>query len=160
MDVVAIPEANSFFRIIPSSKGLILHPVEKDEAAFKLCRIEDKTAVKGGRLQLNLHDGSNVILKADVEGAAYETLDVLKVSLPKRDALDHLKIEEGAFAIAIGGENIGRYGRIIKIERKSGERRDFLTTIENDHGRSFNTILDYVFVIGREKPLISLPEVS
>ncbi|MEM4733906.1 MAG: S4 domain-containing protein, partial [Candidatus Bathyarchaeia archaeon] len=48
MDVIAIPELDKFFRLLPSHKGLILNPISKEEASFKLFRVEDKTLVKNG----------------------------------------------------------------------------------------------------------------
>jgi small subunit ribosomal protein S4e len=62
MDVVSIPDAKKSYRALPSGKGLLLHPINADEAAFKLCRIEDKTVVKGGNMHLNLHDGSSSLV--------------------------------------------------------------------------------------------------
>ncbi|MEA2090603.1 MAG: S4 domain-containing protein, partial [Thermoproteota archaeon] len=56
MDVISIPDVEKSYRILPSSRGLTLHSIKKNEAAFKLCRIENKSIVKGGNLQLNLHD--------------------------------------------------------------------------------------------------------
>ena len=45
MDVISIPEVNTTFRVVPSYKGLVLHPIDKEETSFKLCRIEDKTCL-------------------------------------------------------------------------------------------------------------------
>ena len=60
MDVIHIPENKRSYRILPSKKGLILHPIEPDETKFKLSRIENKTIIKHSHLQLNLHDGTNI----------------------------------------------------------------------------------------------------
>ena len=77
MEVVEIPEVEKIFRILPSKKGLILHPIPKDEATFKLCRIENKTTVDGGHIQLNLHDGSNILVKV-------ADLSLIHISEPTR----------------------------------------------------------------------------
>lgn len=165
MDVISIPEAGKSYRVLPSRKGLILHPIEKDEASFKLCRIEDKSVVKGGHIQLNLHDGTNVLVrvadpKKTVEDV-YQTLDVLKINLPKREINGHIKLKKDAFVITIGGKNLGRYGRIVEIEEKAGQkRRNFLTVVEDPNGNRFQTILDFLFAVGETKPEISLPEAT
>nr|NIV44618.1 30S ribosomal protein S4e [Candidatus Bathyarchaeota archaeon] len=51
--------------------------------------------------------------------------------------------------------------KITDIEKKRGQkRRRLLATIEDKNGNSFQTILDYVFILGDAEPYISLPEVD
>jgi len=163
MDVVEIPEVEKIFRILPSKKGLMLHPISKDEAAFKLCRIENKTTVNGGHIQLNLHDGSNILIKVadpkNPEEDTYKTLNTLKVSLPDRQILEQFELKTDAPAIITGGKNMGRYGKIVEIEERPGKkRRNLLVTLEDPKGERFQTIMDFVFVVGNNQPCISLPE--
>ena len=63
MDVISMQDANKYYRIMPGHKGLFVSPITKEETSFKLCRIDDKVTVAGG-VQLNLHDGSNLLIKA------------------------------------------------------------------------------------------------
>ena len=163
MDVISIPEMDKSFRVFPSKKGLILHQIDKDEAKFKLCRIENKTTVRNGRIQLNLHDGSNILIEvADPKNPqedVYRTLDTLKISIPERKILEHVKMKKGDFAVITGGKNIGRYGRIVEVEEEKGKkRRNTLVTIADGKGNRYQTVLNFVFAIGEEQPLISLPE--
>lgn len=165
MDVVSIRDIKKSYRVLPSRKGLALHPIEKDEETFKLCRIEDKTATKGGHVQLNLHDGTNMQIPVKdprkQEEDVYQTLDALKLSIPDRELLGHAKLGVGVAAMIIGGKNLGKYGKITAIEKKRGQkRRRLLATIEDKNGNSFQTILDYVFILGDAEPYISLPEVD
>ena len=62
MDVISMPDAGKYYRIMPSDKGLILSPISKEEATFKLVRVENKTTAKKG-VQIALHDGSNLFIK-------------------------------------------------------------------------------------------------
>jgi len=165
MDVVSIPEIKGTYRVLPSRTGLKLHPIEASEADFKLCRIENKTIVKGGHAQLNLHDGTNLLLRVkesqSVEKSAYETLGTLKISIPDREVLEYIKLAEGVYALIISGKNAGRHGKIVGIEeRPEQKRRDLIITIEDKGGAQFQTTLDYTFVVGSTKPEISLPEVE
>jgi len=164
MDVISIPDLNKFFRVIPFHKGLFLNPISKEEASFKLCRVEDKTTVKNG-VQIALHDGSNMLVKVadpkNPQEVTYETFDVLKLSLPEKQVLDRLKTKEGNFAIITGGKNIGKQGRIVEIEKaEAKKRRDALVVIEDEKGNRYQTILDFVFSIGAAQPLISLQEAT
>jgi small subunit ribosomal protein S4e len=91
----------------------------------------------------------------------YETLDTLKISLPDRRIMEHIKIKENVFAMITGGKNIGKYGKIVEIKRaKSERRRNALVVIEDEKGNRYQTILNFVFALGETKPLISIPEVA
>jgi small subunit ribosomal protein S4e len=165
MDVVSIPDLNKFFRVTPFHKGLFLNPISKEEASFKLCKVEDKTTVENGHVQFALHDGSNILAKtADSESPKevnYETFDVLKLGLPEKQVVDRLKTKEGNLAVITGGKNIGKQGRIVEIEKtKAKKRRNGLVVIEDEKGNRYQTILDFVFSIGTTKPLISSTEAT
>ena len=161
MDVVSIPEINVNYRVLPYEKGLILHEISGEEAKYKICRIENKTTVDGGHIQLNLHDGKNIVIRSEEPsnpaGNIYRTLDALKVGLPNQEILEHLKLDIGMMAMIIDGRNIGKHGVIRAIDMREGwKRRRSIVTIEGGEGAIYQTILDYVFVIGDEKPRISL----
>ena len=60
MDVIEIPKSEKVYRVLPDEKGrLILYPIAAENKDFKLCKITDKTTIRGGKTQLNLHDGRN-----------------------------------------------------------------------------------------------------
>ena len=165
MDVISILEAKKAYRVMPSRKGLFLYPISADEIAFKLCRIENKTVVKGGNMHLDLHDGASSMIKVSdsplPEDVVYHTLDVLKLSVPDREILGYTKLIVGAPAIVIGGKNMGKYGKVTTIEKKSEKkRRDLLVTLKDLDGEQFQTILDFVFILGDTEPFISLPEAN
>jgi small subunit ribosomal protein S4e len=165
MDVVTLPDANSSYRVLPSPKGLVLHPIKKEESSFKLCRIENKTTVKNGQVQLNLHDGSSILVRVtdpkNPAEATYRTLDTLKIGLPKREIIDYIKLDKGAQVLLVGGKNMGKCGKIVELEERKGQkRREQLATIEDNKGDRFQTTLYMVFVIGETEPAISLPEVK
>ena len=164
MDVISIVDTKKSYRVLPYEKGLFLHPIDSGEAAFKLYRIENKTVVKSGNVHLDLHDGSSSLIQIsnpqDPKEDIYHTIDVLKLSLPDRELLGHMKLTVGTPAIIIGGKNIGKYGKVVTIEKKlSKKRRDLLVTIKDINGDEFQTILDFVFILGDTKPTISLPKV-
>jgi small subunit ribosomal protein S4e len=165
MDVISIPDAEANYRILSHKKGLILHPIEKDEATFKLCRIENKTIVDHGHVQLNFHDGTNKLIQVadpkNPEEDVYQTLDVIKAAVPSGEITGRIKLAKDATALIIGGKNRGTGGKIVDIEEATGEkRRSLLATIEDATGNRFQTTLDYVFVVGDSNQSISLPEVE
>ena len=151
MDVISIPKINKYYRLLPDYKGrLVLHEIEEKDSTFKLVSIEDKTTIKGGKTQLNLHDGRNVILEED----DYKTSDVLLLEVPEQNISDCIKYEVGSLALIIGGKHTGEIGKIDEINiTKSSKSNTVL--IETEEG-SFLTLAKYVFVIGTDKPVISL----
>lgn len=163
MDVIFISDVEKWYRVLPNEKGLFLHPIDKGEAMFKLCRIENRTVLKGGNGQLNLHDGRNIHIRTKdpnkPDENAFNTLDTLKISLPDQEIVNHIRLVEGALALIVGGKNAGKNGKIVAIEKRTGQKRkNSLVTIEDEERSRFQTTIDCVFVIGDAKPQISLPE--
>jgi len=162
MDVISMPDLNKFYRVLPSHKGLFLNPISKEEASFKLFRIEDRTISKNGSAQIALHDGTNMLVKAEAPDnpeVVYETFATLKLGLPEKQVLDQLKTKTGNMAIITGGKNIGKQGKIVEIEKTvAKKRRNALVVIEDEKGGRYQTILDFVFSVGGAKSLISLSE--
>lgn len=160
MDVVELPDANTSYRILPAvGKGLTAVQIPKDEAKSKLCRIEDKATLRKGRVQLNLHDGRSIVIPVqdprNPREDTYKTRDTLRISIPAQKILGHLKFAEGAYAIVTSGRNLGRHGKIMKLEPSSAARRA-TALIEDPSGNRFETIADYLFVVGEEKPIIKI----
>jgi len=164
MDVIDIPEIVASYRILPSAKGFTPHQLKnKEEATFKLYRIEGKTILKNGYGQIHLHDGKNILLKnTDAESKGkYEKFDVLKINLSDKSIMAHIKMTEGSYAIIIGGKNRGKHGTITEIEKQPNKKQEnLLVTLKDKAGNTFQTTMNFVFPIGDASPSISLPEGS
>ena len=154
MDVVELPDANKIYRILPSSGGrFILHPIGREEANIKLCQIVNKTTVNSGAIQLNLHDGRNILLKEG--GDKYTVNDIIKITLPEQEILDMIDFKPGVRVIITGGRSQGTTGILIELGSEPGNKRTAtIRTIQNEDVR---TLADYVFSVGTEAPEISLP---
>ncbi|NOZ59074.1 MAG: 30S ribosomal protein S4e [Euryarchaeota archaeon] len=160
MDIVTIPEAKVQKVVLFDRKGrLVLKDVAKKRSTTKLCRINNKTVVKGGHIQLNLHDGRNVLIRvSNPEKPAedvYSTKDTVVIDLKKGRIVKHLRYGEGSLAYIIEGKHMGEVARIKEI-RKVRSPQPNVVVLTRD-GEEFETIEDYVFVIGEDKPV--LPEV-
>jgi len=161
MDVISIPAIPKYYRVLPSHKGLFLHEITQENSTFKLCRVEDKTVLKNGIFQLNLNDGSNILISGDHQQypTSIKPLSTLKITLPDKQILDIITLKEHDVAIIIGGKNIGKFGKIIKIDQtQNNQRKNVLVTLEDENGVSYKTILNLIFVLGIKTSIISLPE--
>ena len=162
MDVVEVVETGEAYRMLPYPvKYFKLHPIEKEEAGVKPARIENKVTVRGGHIQLNLHDGRNVLVRVSdprrAEEDVYKTMGTLLITIPDQDIKAYVPFSEGKLAIIIGGRNVGRVGVVNSVKPGWGRKRT-LVTLEDARGGVFQTSMDYVFIIGSEEPLITLPE--
>jgi small subunit ribosomal protein S4e len=161
MDVVEIISSGEIYRVVPyPTVYMKLHPIDRSEAGIKPLRIEDKTTVKGGHMQLNLYGGYNVLVRVSdprkAEEDVYSTMDTVVITLPDKKIVEHIRFEEGSMVVVIGGRNVGRIGRVLKIV-KGMRRYRTLVTLEDPAGHVFQTTTDKVYVIGRDKPVITLP---
>ena len=152
MDVVSIPATKENYRVLFDRKGK-LRLVRTDDAGskWKLVRIDGKTTLKGGKTQLNLHDGRNIIVEKDVHHVG----DVLKISLPDQEILSSLKLEKDSLAMIIGGSHMGEIAVIDAHEKTATSQENVVSFKEG-----FRTTRHNVFVIGKKTPEITLPEVK
>ena len=141
MDVIEIPSAKKAYRVVIENQGLTLKEIKPEEANKKLCRIQNKTTVKSGVIQLNLHDGRNIL----TENNSYKPNDSVLIELPSQKILKHFKFEKGAPATIVSGRNLGTKGKIKEIKDRKTMMETSLVIIETTNG-DIETIKDYVFV--------------
>lgn len=153
MDVVSIPRTKKHFRMVPSKDGLELMEIPETEANKKICRINNKSVVKKGKMQLNLHDGRNILIgKND-----YKTGDTVLIEVPSQKILDHLKLEKENVGLIIKGKNSGKIARVKEVEVKKS-MRESSKVICDIEDREVEVRKDHVFVVGKDKPILKLGE--
>jgi len=153
MDVVHIPDSGEYFRVLPDHGGkLRFLAITAEEGKFKLCRITGKTTLKGGKTQLNLHDGNNVVLSAEAE--QYKVNDVLKIKVPEKEILDSIEFKEMQQVIITGGRSQGAQGVLIGFGSESGWKKTAI--IRTTDGDDIRTLSQYLFVVGENEPVITL----
>jgi small subunit ribosomal protein S4e len=155
MDVLELPDSDQSFRVLPEHGGrFILHPISKAETEYKLCRIVGKTTIRGGKTQLNLHDGRSVL----IEDGSYAVGDIVKLDVVEQEILDHIDFKPGVRVIIIGGRSQGQFGILLELGPEPGKKRT--ATIRTPENNDVRTLASYVFAVGTETPLISLPGVE
>ncbi|HWQ48520.1 MAG TPA: 30S ribosomal protein S4e [Methanosarcina sp.] len=147
-DVITLPLINETYRMFQDEKGrLALHKLNETNVN-KLCRINNKTTLKGGKVQLNLNDGTNILGSNE-----YGTKDSLILSVPDKQIVKHLQFKVGNLAMVVGGQHSGEIGKITEIREVKSSRHN---TVAISGETDFETIEDYVIVIGEDKPEIRL----
>jgi len=139
-DVLSV--AGSNYRMLPNPRGKFeLIQISDDEAKSKLARIDNITMLKGGRLQYNLHDGSNLLLQEK-----YDTGDSLVLSVPDHRLIERYECRAGSTAMIVAGKHSGETGVIKELKKTTGSRPNMVIIQRDD--MEFETIADYVFVTG------------
>lgn len=155
MDIITIPKTNETYRVLLDNKRrLTLKPITNEETDVKLSKIVNKTTIKGGQTQLNLHDGRNLLTEED-----YKVGDVLSLKMPEQEVQNVYKLEEGATVLVTGGKHTGEIGKISEIIINQSSNPNTVV-IENSRKENFLTLKEYAFVIGENEPSIELLEVN
>ncbi|RLG15637.1 MAG: 30S ribosomal protein S4e [Candidatus Nanohalarchaeota archaeon] len=154
MDVIAIPKTKKYYRIIPKKGKLTLIEIPKEKSTIKLCKITGKTTTKNNITQLNLHDSRNILIKNEKDAKAYKVGDTIEITLPDQQIKKHLKLEKGNIGLIIHGKHEGENGKIKEIKKIMGLQKNkaTLTTAKKD----IETLKDHIFVIGKDKPEITI----
>ena len=152
MDVVCIPKMDLRCRMLITDKGkLTLVPIGEEEAGWEICKIENKTVVKGGKIQLNLSGGRNILVGEN----AYKCGDSLKVAFDGQKILEHYPFAPGSTVMIKEGSHSGNVKTVkeVKILRGSGPN----TVVFSD---GTETVVGNCIVIGGSASAIKLPEAS
>lgn len=147
MDVLSV-EDNHFRCILDGNGKLRYLPIDAKAAATKMCRVENKTTIKGGKTQYTLHDGRNIL---GDDASVWATGDTLVIKVEDQSVVSHHKFEDGAMAYLIGGNHVGSTAKVDSYSVKRSSKDN-----EVNFG-DFGTIEKHVFVISDEG---ALPEVS
>ncbi|HZY91387.1 MAG TPA: 30S ribosomal protein S4e [Thermoplasmata archaeon] len=152
MDTVSLEAPlNEHFRLLKDGRGkLTLVPIAAAEATTKIGRVRFKHAVRGGRVEVTLHDGRNLLVEAK---SPWKVGDSLKLEVPSQKVLGHLALAAGSLAYLSGGSHVGEVARVERIEVRNSPQPNLVHFKEG-----FSTIKEYVYVIGETTPQITLPE--
>lgn len=147
-DVISVPLSNQQYRVLKDEKGMFYLSLLEAGAVRKLARIENKTFLKGKKQQLNLSDGSNKLVEGE-----FKVGDSLILSLPEKNIEERIGFEVGNLAMVVGGKHTGQTGKIKEIITvKSSQPNRVIISGDEE----FETIKDYVYMIGKDQPVIKL----
>ncbi len=153
MDVISFKDIDDVYRVLVDRKGRITSfKTDKKERNIKLVRINNKTTVKNGRIQLNMHDGRNIL--ADDTIKSLKVGDVLKIEVPSQKILEKAEMKPGSTVYIFRGKHSGLKARIKEI-RVFDSPEDNVAVFEAD-GDVYETKVDYLFVIGEKEDMIHI----
>ncbi len=148
-DVIVIPALKQVYRIVPIAKGLGLVKIPDGESNVKICKIKNKTVVRKGKVQLNLHDGRNILVDNK-----YKVGDSILIELPTNKINAHIPLSKNSIGVIYSGKNSGKVGIVKEI--LAGKFRQPKRVMCDIEGSEIEVNEDSFIVVGKEKPLISL----
>lgn len=137
MDVITIGEQH--WRVILDSKGKISFKPTSNPSV-KLCQVKNKTKIKGGKVQLTLHDGRN-ILNFDAKVG-----DTVEISLPEGKPIGKIELKKSSLCFITGGKKVGSLIKIKEISEGSATRNSEIVG-ELEDGSSAITLTKYAFPV-------------
>lgn len=143
MDVIEMPLLKKAWRAVPKN-GLTFVEIDEKEAKQKIVKIIGKTNVRGGKMQINLNDGNNILTDKK-----YSTKDSLLIEADSHKILDHIEFKEGNLAFVVKGKNDGKMAKIKEIDKANsrvwlGDKERFEVPIAN------------IMMVGKDKPVLKL----
>ncbi len=143
-DVLSVPKLKKQYRMLLDKKGrLRLAEISAKESSVKLAKVVGKTALKGGKIQFNLHDGRNIVSESKAQVG-----DTFLVHVPEVKVAKIFPAKQGAKVFLIKGKHAGDVGVLKEIK---GAEATY--TVD---GADVDTAKEYLFVVGDKDAEISL----
>lgn len=153
-DIISLPKINKFYRILRDKNGRhVSIEIDAEAAKTRLCKVKNKTVVAGGKVQLNMRDGANLL--AD---NTYKSGDSIVLSLESETRfkiVDHFPFTVGNMAMVIGGRHSGRVARIVDIIKMPGSVPNKIILEDESAKTRFDTISPYIYMVGKQTPAIA-----
>jgi small subunit ribosomal protein S4e len=153
-DIISLPKIGKHYRVLRDKNGRH-KTIEIDEESSKtrLAKIRNKTVIPGGKIQLNLRYGANILGEN-----TYKPGDSVVISLDpatRFEILDHFPYAAGNMAMVIGGKHSGKIARIVEIVKVPGSVPNRVILEDESENTRFETIDDYIYMVGRETPALA-----
>jgi small subunit ribosomal protein S4e len=153
-DIISLPKINKFYRILRDKNGRhVSIEIDADAAKTRLCKVKNKTVIAGGKVQLNMRDGANLL--AD---NTYKSGDSIVLSLEPETRfkiVDHFPFAVGNMAMVIGGRHSGKVARIVDIVKMPGSVPNKIILEDEATKTRFDTISPYIYIVGKQTPAIA-----
>lgn len=152
MDVLTIVKTGESYRLLYDEKGrFTLVKINGAEANFKLCKVVNQATGPNKIPYIVTHDSRTIRFPhPDIKEG-----DSIKLDLEKNQIVSWISNEPGHLAYVTGGNNIGRVGTILHVERHLGSFD--IVHLRDSNGKTFATRKSNIFLIGNKKSEVTLP---
>ena len=144
-DIVSVPTVKKQYRMVLNVKGkLTTVAIPDNEAALKICKVVGKHSMKGGKVQVSLHDGRTLLIEKQIHVG-----DSIVLRMPEIKIEQVFELKKDAYIYLIKGKRAGNHGLLREI---SGNRIMY----QDKEGNNVETLKKYAIVIGQNKPMMTV----
>jgi len=164
-DIISLPRLGTYYLILRDNKGkIVAKQISAEQAQTRIDKVKGKTIVPGGKIQLNLRYGVNIL----VENQSVKPGDSVIITLgspsdsavPRFMIVEHYPFMVGTYAMVIGGKHRGKIGRIVAIEKRPGSISTQVILEDEQEKVQFDTVERYAFVVGKTREAAARWEVA
>ncbi len=138
-DIISIPKTKQYVQIVLDSKGrLTTKEIDEKKSTVKECKVIGKTIIRGGKIQLNLYDGKNIL----VDTKDVSVGDSVVITMPKYTIEKVMPLKVGSHVFLTQGKHAGSSGILKEL---SGESARY----EQKDGTIIETTKKYLFVVSK-----------
>ena len=149
MDVISIPVSGEHYRILLDGKGrLFPMKIDEKESNVKICKVKGKMKTKKGVVQISLHDGRSILTDKEIKVG-----DSVVINPADNKIKQVLELKKGAYVYMARGKHAGDKGVMLDTSREK-------IIYERADKKKVETLKDYVFVVGEDKPLVRIENES
>jgi len=143
MDVISLPDQDKYYRMYFDVYGKLRgKEIDKEEAKTKLGKVIKKSASKGGKIKITMHDGKTLFADNNIR-----TGDTVVISLPDNKITKILKLDNGTLCYIMAGKHIGCIGKLKEII-KTEKSKQKIAKLESKEGEII-TVATYLFVVDK-----------
>jgi len=143
MDVVSLPALGKNYRVIPKGRKLVAVEISGEAAKTKYCRVRNKVSADKSKVQLNLHDGRNLLIEREED--TFKPGDTLVLSVPEQELKNVLRLSKGAKCLVYKGKHAGKTGEFVELLESKGNKPSNAKLACEDG--ELITLKDYLFVV-------------
>jgi small subunit ribosomal protein S4e len=110
-DILSVGKQN--YKVIIENRRFNLEEINEKDASEKIVKVIGKTALKKGKIQINLSDGRNFITKEK-----HETGDSVLIDLKENKIKKSYSPKKGSKVIVLKGKHFGQAGTIEEMEKE------------------------------------------
>jgi len=137
-DTISLIPAKKNYRVNLSERGKFeLEEINENETGRKIAKVINKKILNGKRVQLNLHDGRNVIsdMKCGIN-------DSVLINFIEKKIEKCLPLKENSEAVVFAGKHSGKRGDIKILDREKK-----IVELETNDKEKINVLLKQIIVV-------------
>ncbi len=151
-DTLSLPKLKRYYRVVFGKNGkLKLIEIPEKETNLIPIKIINKTNLKKNKAQINLSNGWNVLSKEKFKVGGSILFNTSTKKIEKK-----LALEKGNTVYITGGRHVGMIARLKEINTVGELKKEKTAIVVPSKGESRSTNLNYIFIIGEDKPAIKL----